>query len=103
MEKINGAIKTVGRVGYTLKATGYESMSMYNYHFDDYFTLGRYAITLEDKANPRNYWISAASEQDVIESIEKLITKHKLKIHETKITKGSVNASTKKRKASKLG
>jgi hypothetical protein len=98
MEKINGAIKTVGRVGYTLKATGYESMSMYNYHFDDYFTLGRYAITIEDKANPRNYWISAASEQDVIESIEKLITKHKLKIHETKITKRSVNASTKKRK-----
>jgi hypothetical protein len=97
MEKINGAIKTVGKVGYTLKATGYESMSMYNYHFDDYFTLGRYAITLEDKANPRNYWISAASEQDVIESIEKLITKHKLKIHETKITKRSVNASTKKR------
>jgi hypothetical protein len=103
MEKINGAIKTVGKVGYTLKATGYESMSMYNYHFDDYFTLGRYAITLEDKANPRNYWISAASEQDVIESIEKLITKHKLIIHETKITKGSVNASTKKREASKLG
>jgi hypothetical protein len=97
MEKINGAIKTVGKVGYTLKATGYESMSMYNYHFDDYFTLGRYAITLEDKANPRNYWISAASEQDVIKSIEKLITKHKLKIHETKITKRSVNASTKKR------
>jgi hypothetical protein len=97
MEKINGAIKTVGRVGYTLKATGYESMSMYNYHFDYYFTLPRYAITLEDKANPRNYWISAASEQDVIESIEKLITKHKLKIHETKITKRSVNASTKKR------
>jgi len=103
MEKINGAIKTVGKVGYTLKATGYESMSMYNYHFDDYFTLGRYAITLEDKANPRNYWISAASEQDVIESIEKLITKHKLKIHETKVAKGSVNASAKKRKASKLG
>ena len=97
MEKINGAIKTVGKVGYTLKATGYESMSMYNYHFDDYFTLGRYAITLEDKANPRNYWISAASEQDVIKSIEKFITKHKLKIHETKITKRSVNASTKKR------
>jgi hypothetical protein len=97
MEKINGAIKTVERVGYTLKATGYESMSMYNYHFDYYFTLPRYAITLEDKANPRNYWISAASEQDVIESIEKLITKHKLKIHETKITKRSVNASTKKR------
>ena len=97
MEKINGAIKTVGRVGYTLKATGYESMSMYNYHFDYYFTLPRNAITLEDKANPRNYWISAASEQDVIESIEKLITKHKLKIHETKITKRSVNASTKKR------
>jgi hypothetical protein len=98
MEKINGAIKTVGRVGYTLKATGYESMSLYNYHFDYYFTLNRYAITIEDKANPRNYWISAASEQDVIESIEKLITKHKLKIHETKITKGSVNASAKKRK-----
>ena len=97
MEKINGAIKTVGRVGYTLKATGYESMSMYNYNFDYYFTLPRYAITLEDKANPRNYWISAASEQDVIKSIEKLITKHKLKIHETKITKRSVNASTKKR------
>jgi hypothetical protein len=97
MEKINGAIKTVGKVGYTLKATGYESMSMYNYHFDDYFTLGRYAITLEDKANPRNYWISAKNEQDVINSIEKLITKHKLKIHETKVTKGSINASTKKR------
>jgi hypothetical protein len=103
MEKINGVVKSVGRVGYTLKSTGYESMSMYNYHFDNYFTLGRYAITLEDKANPRNYWISAASEQEVIESIEKLITKHKLKIHETKITKRSVNAFTKKRKASKLG
>jgi hypothetical protein len=103
MEKINGAIKTVGRVGYTLKATGYESISMYNYHFDYYFTLPRYAITIEDKANPRNYWISAVSEQDVIDSIEKLITKHKLKIHETKITKRSVNASTKKRKTSKLG
>jgi hypothetical protein len=76
MEKINGAVKSVGRVGYTLKSTGYESMSMYNYHFDNYFTLPRYAVTLEDKANPRNYWISAASEQEVIESIEKLITKH---------------------------
>jgi hypothetical protein len=103
MEKINGAVKSVGRVGYTLKATGYESMSIYNYHFDNYFTLGRYAITIEDKATPRNYWISAANEQEVIDSIEKLITKHKLKIHETKITKGSVNASAKKRKASKLG
>lgn len=100
MEKINGAVKSVGRVGYTLKATGYESMSIYNYHFDNYFTLGRYAITIEDKATPRNYWISAASEQEIIDSIEKLITKHKLKIYETKVTKGSVNASTKKRKAS---
>ena len=97
MEKINGAVKTVGRIGFTLKATGFESVSMYNYHFDNYFELGRYAVTLEDKANPRNYWIKAASEQEVIESIEKLITKHKLKIHETKITKRSVNASTKKR------
>jgi hypothetical protein len=103
MEKINGSVKSVGRVGYTLKATGYESMSIYNYHFDNYFTLGRYAITIEDKATPRNYWISAASEQEVIDSIEKLITKHKLKIHETKITKRSVNASIKKRTTSKLG
>lgn len=97
MEKINGAVKTVGRIGFTLKATGFESVSMYNYHFDNYFDLGRYAVTLEDKANPRNYWIKAASEKEVIESIDKLITKRKLKIHETKITKRSVNASTKKR------
>ena len=97
MEKINGAVKSVGRIGFTLKATGFESVSMYNYHFDNYFELGRYAITNEDKVNPRNYWIKAASEQEVIESIEKLITKHKLKIHETKITKRGVNASTKKR------
>ena len=97
MEKINGAVKTVGRVGYTLKATGFESVSMYNYHFDNYFDLGRYAVTLEDKANPRNYWIKAASEKEVIDSIDKLITKRKLKIHETKITKRSVNASSKKR------
>jgi len=103
MEKINGAVKSVGKVGYTLKATGYESMSIYNYHFDNYFTLGRYAITIEDKANPRNYWIKAESEQEVIDSIEKLITKHKLKIHETKITKRSVNAFAKKRTTSKLG
>ena len=97
MEKINGAVKTVGRIGFTLKATGFESVSMYNYHFDNYFELGRYAVTLEDKANPRNYWIKAASEEEVINSIEKLITKHKLKIHETKITKRGVNASAKKR------
>ena len=97
MEKINGAVKTVGRIGFTLKATGFESVSMYNYHFDNYFELGRYAVTLEDKAKPRNYWIKAASEQEVIESIDKLITKRKLKIHETKITKRSVNASSKKR------
>ena len=97
MEKINGAVKTVGRIGFTSKATGFESVSMYNYHFDNYFDLGRYAVTLEDKANPRNYWIKAASEQEVIESIDKLITKRKLKIHETKITKRSVNASAKKR------
>jgi hypothetical protein len=103
MEKINGAVKSVGRMGYTLKATGYESMSIYNYHFDNYFTLCRYAITIEDKATPRNYWISAASEKEVIDSIEKLITKHKLKIHETKITKRSVNTSTKKRTTNKLG
>ena len=70
---------------------------MYNDQFDNYFDLGRYAVTLEDKSNPRNYWIKAASEQEVIESIDKLITKRKLKIHETKITKRSFNASTKKR------
>jgi len=93
MEKINGVAKTVERIGYTFKATGFESVSMYNYHFDNYFELGRYAVTLEDKANPRNYWIKAASEKEVIESIDKLITKRKLKIHETKITKRSVNAS----------
>ena len=97
MEKINGAVKTVGRICFTQKATGFESVSMYNYHFDNYFDLGRYAVTLKDKANPRNYWIKAASEHEVIESIDKLITKRKLKIHETKITKRSVNASTKKR------
>ena len=97
MEKINGAIKTVGRIGFTLKSLGFESVSMYNYHFDDYFTQARKSISLADKANPRNYWIKAASEQEVIESIDKLITKRKLKIHETKITKRSVNASTKKR------
>jgi hypothetical protein len=97
MEKINGAVKSVGRIGFTLKATGFKSVSMYNYHFDNYFELGRYAITNKDKANPRNYWIKAASEQEVIESIEKLITKHKLKIHETKITKRGVNNASKKR------
>ena len=97
MEKINGAVKTVGRIGFTLKATGFESVSMYNYHFDNYFEVGRYAVTLKDKANPRNYWIKAASEQEVIKSIDKLITKRKLKIHETKITKRSVNNASKKR------
>jgi hypothetical protein len=103
MEKINGVAKTVDRVGYTLKATGFESVSMYNYHFDNYFTQSRKSISLQDKANPRNYWIKAASEQEVIESIEKLITKHKLKIHESKITKGGVNNASKKRTTSKLG
>jgi hypothetical protein len=97
MEKINGAVKSVGRIGFTLKSLGFESVSMYNYHFDNYFTQSRKSISLADKANPRNYWIKAASEQEVIDSIDKLITKRKLKIHETKITKRSINASTKKR------
>ena len=30
MEKINGAVKTVGRICFTQKATGFESLSMYN-------------------------------------------------------------------------
>jgi hypothetical protein len=97
MEKINGAVQSVGRIGFTLKATGFESVSMYNYHFDNYFILPRKLITLKDKVNPRNYWIKAASEQEVVDSIEKLITKHKLKIHETKITKRGVNNASKKR------
>jgi hypothetical protein len=80
MEKVNGSVKTVGRIGFTLKATGFENISMYNYHFDNYFTTSRTAKTLTDKVNPRNYWIKAKSDEEVIVSIGKLINKHKLKI-----------------------
>jgi hypothetical protein len=82
MERTNGAMsKTTTEVGGVIDSRHF-GLSKFNYIFDNFATTPQTPNTETKKANPRMMWEMVDTEEEVIESLELLITKRKLKVYE---------------------
>jgi hypothetical protein len=81
MERTNGKMSATSvEVGGTIDSRHF-GLSKFNYIFDNFATTPQTPNTETKKANPRMMWEMVETEKEVIESLELLITKRKLKIY----------------------